>query len=107
MGEKSEEMTARIFLSRRSLLSRRSAAEEDGEGGCAMNTTLSGSGRIDDIQGHPQGEFRGPTKLVKITEDVRKYAAEQGISENVALDKGLKAKAKEFADKGAEIYAKK
>ena len=41
-----------------------------------MNTALSGSGRVDDIQGHPQGEIRGETKLVKITEDVRMYAAE-------------------------------
>jgi hypothetical protein len=30
-----------------------------------MNTALSGSGRVDDIKGHPQGEIRGPTKLVK------------------------------------------
>ena len=41
---------------------------------------------------------------MKITEDVRKFAAEQGISENEALEKGLKEKAKEFADKGAEVY---
>src|SRR5205807_4217040 len=47
----------------------------------SMNTTLSGSGRVDDIQSHPQGEFRGQTKLIKITEDVRKFAAEQKISE--------------------------
>ncbi len=40
-----------------------------------MNTRLSGSARVDDIQSHPQGEIRGLTKLVKITEDVRKYAA--------------------------------
>lgn len=46
-----------------------------------MNTALSGSGRVDDIQGHPQGEIRGETKLVKITEDVRKYAAQQGITD--------------------------
>jgi phosphomethylpyrimidine synthase len=43
---------------------------------------------------------------MKITEDVRKYAPEQGISENEALEVGLKEKAKEFADKGAEVYAK-
>ena len=42
----------------------------------------------------------------KITEDVRKYAAEQGISENEALAKGLKEKSAEFVEKGAEIYAK-
>jgi hypothetical protein len=42
----------------------------------SMNTTLSGSGRVDDIKSHPQGEIRGRTQLVKITEDVRKFAAE-------------------------------
>ena len=30
-----------------------------------MNTASSRSGRIDDSNGHPQGEIRGPTKLVK------------------------------------------
>jgi len=41
---------------------------------------------------------------MKITEDVRKYAAEQGIGENEALEKGLKEKAKEFAEAGSELY---
>ena len=43
---------------------------------------------------------------MKITEDVRKYAAEQGIGENAALERGLKEKSEEFAEKGAEVYAK-
>jgi phosphomethylpyrimidine synthase len=43
---------------------------------------------------------------MKITEDVRKYAAEQGIAEEEALKKGMEAKAKEFVKKGAEVYAK-
>ena len=43
---------------------------------------------------------------MKITEDVRKYAAEQGISQNEALEKGLEEKSAEFVDKGAELYAK-
>jgi len=30
----------------------------------------------------------------------------QGISEEAALEVGLKEKAKEFAEKGAEVYAK-
>jgi len=30
----------------------------------------------------------------------------QGISENEALDKGLKEKSAEFVQKGAEVYAK-
>ena len=76
-----------------------------------MNTTLSGSGRVDDIQGHPQGGFRGQTKLVKITEDVRKYAAEQGLSEEAAgeeaaVKQGLEEKAAEFVEKGSQVYAK-
>jgi phosphomethylpyrimidine synthase len=43
---------------------------------------------------------------MKITEDVRKYAAEQGISENETLEKGLKEKSVEFAKKGSEVFAK-
>jgi hypothetical protein len=31
-----------------------------------INTASSGSGRVDDIEGHLQGEIRGPTKLVKM-----------------------------------------
>jgi phosphomethylpyrimidine synthase len=43
---------------------------------------------------------------MKITEDVRKYAAEQGVSEQDALQRGLDEKAKEFVKKGAEVYTK-
>jgi phosphomethylpyrimidine synthase len=43
---------------------------------------------------------------MKITEDVRKYASEQAISEDEALKKGMEEKSKEFVDKGAEVYAK-
>jgi phosphomethylpyrimidine synthase len=43
---------------------------------------------------------------MKITEDVRKYAAEQKISEEQALQVGLEQKANEFVKKGAEVYAK-
>ncbi len=43
---------------------------------------------------------------MKITEDVRKYAAEQGVSEREALRKGMREKSREFAEKGSEIYAK-
>jgi phosphomethylpyrimidine synthase len=41
---------------------------------------------------------------MKITEDVRKYAAEQGLSDGEALEKGMEEKAREFVDKGAEVY---
>jgi len=43
---------------------------------------------------------------MKITEDVRKYAAEQAISEEEALEKGLAEKSREFVGKGAEVYQK-
>jgi phosphomethylpyrimidine synthase len=43
---------------------------------------------------------------MKITEDVRKYAAEHGLTEDQAVESGLDEKAREFLDKGAELYAK-
>ncbi|MGD8569585.1 MAG: phosphomethylpyrimidine synthase ThiC [Gammaproteobacteria bacterium] len=42
---------------------------------------------------------------MKITQDVRDFAAQQGIGDvEVALEKGLKEKADEFKQQGAEIY---
>ena len=41
---------------------------------------------------------------MKISEDVRQYAAEQGIAEEEALAKGMEEKSKEFAEAGAEVY---
>ena len=43
---------------------------------------------------------------MKITEDVRKYAAEQGIAAEEALKKGMEEKSREFTEKGSELYAK-
>ena len=43
---------------------------------------------------------------MKITEDVRKYAEEQKVSEQEALAKGMAEKSREFVEKGAELYAK-
>ena len=43
---------------------------------------------------------------MKITEDVRKYAAEQGVSDEEALKRGMEEKSREFVEKGAEVYAK-
>ena len=46
------------------------------------------------------------SRAVNITEDVRKYAAEQGIAVAEALKKGMEAKSREFVENGAEVYAK-
>jgi phosphomethylpyrimidine synthase len=43
---------------------------------------------------------------MKITEDVRQYAAQQGVTAEEALQKGMADKAREFVEKGAEVYAK-
>ena len=43
---------------------------------------------------------------MKITEDVRKYAAEQGVAEEEALKKGIEEKSREFTKKGSKLYAK-
>jgi phosphomethylpyrimidine synthase len=43
---------------------------------------------------------------MKITEDVREFPGEQKTSEEAALLIGLEQKAKEFADRGSEVYAK-
>jgi phosphomethylpyrimidine synthase len=41
---------------------------------------------------------------MKITEDVRQFAAEQGIAEEEALKKGMEEKSREFTKKGSQIY---
>jgi phosphomethylpyrimidine synthase len=43
---------------------------------------------------------------MKITQDVREYAAKQGLSDEDALKKGMETKAIEFVERGAEIYSK-
>jgi len=43
---------------------------------------------------------------MKITQDVRDYAAAQGVDEKAALNKGMEEKSIEFKKKGAEIYHK-
>jgi phosphomethylpyrimidine synthase len=43
---------------------------------------------------------------MKITQDVRDYAAKQGVDEQTALAKGMEEKAIEFVKKGAQIYSK-
>ncbi len=41
---------------------------------------------------------------MKITWDLREYAAEQGLDEREAQEKGMEAEAVEFMKKGAEIH---
>ncbi|MEK6736948.1 MAG: phosphomethylpyrimidine synthase ThiC, partial [Pseudomonadota bacterium] len=43
---------------------------------------------------------------MKITQDVREYAATQGVAEEEALTLGMAQKSAEFKEKGAEIYRK-
>jgi phosphomethylpyrimidine synthase len=43
---------------------------------------------------------------MKITQDVRDFAAKLGVSETEALKKGMEVKAVEFVKQGAEIYQK-
>ncbi|SMB21060.1 hydroxymethylpyrimidine moiety synthesis in thiamin biosynthesis [Sterolibacterium denitrificans] len=43
---------------------------------------------------------------MKITQDVRDYAAAEGLKEDEALARGMEAKAVEFVKKGAEVYQK-
>jgi phosphomethylpyrimidine synthase len=43
---------------------------------------------------------------MKITQDVREYAAREGINEADALAKGMEVKAVEFVKQGAEVYRK-
>jgi phosphomethylpyrimidine synthase len=43
---------------------------------------------------------------MKITEDVRKFAEQQKLSESEALQAGMEQKSREFAEAGSEIYSK-
>ena len=43
---------------------------------------------------------------MKISEDVRKYAAAQNLSDEEALKKGMEEKSAEFVKQGAEVYTK-
>ena len=43
---------------------------------------------------------------MKITQDVREFAAKEGLNETDALAKGMEVKAVEFVQQGAEVYRK-
>ena len=42
---------------------------------------------------------------MKITDDVRRYAEENGLNDEEALSVGMEAKAREFTESGAEVYS--
>lgn len=42
----------------------------------------------------------------RLRQDVREYAAMKGLEAATALEAGLKEKAEEFREKGAELYVK-
>jgi hypothetical protein len=62
-----------------------------------------GSGWVDDIQDHPRGRVG---RAWRTRQDVRKFAAEQKLSESEALKIGMEQKAREFAETGNELYSK-
>ena len=43
---------------------------------------------------------------MKISQDVRDFAAKEGISEQAALAKGMEVKSIEFVTKGSQLYSK-
>lgn len=47
----------------------------------------------------------GPTFCsMKISQDIRDYAAERGLDSGDAMEEGLARKAEEFRESGGEIY---
>lgn len=43
---------------------------------------------------------------MKVTQDVREYAATKGISEQQALNDGMEEMSREFVKQSAEVYQK-
>jgi phosphomethylpyrimidine synthase len=41
---------------------------------------------------------------MKITEDIRRFAAEQGLEGTEAIDVGMRQMAEQFRDGGSELY---
>jgi phosphomethylpyrimidine synthase len=42
---------------------------------------------------------------MKITEDVRKFAEENGLNDEAALEAGMQKKSAEFLEQGGEVYS--
>ena len=49
---------------------------------------------------------KGAFSSKKISQDVRDFAAKEGLSEQDALAKGMEVKSVEFVKQGAEVYHK-
>ena len=61
----------------------------------------------DECQGSPLLLHGGPKFCaMKITQDVREYAAEQGLEVDLVLSSGMEEKSQEFKDAGSKIYQK-
>ena len=43
---------------------------------------------------------------MKISQDVRDFAAKEGLEETAALNKGMEQKAEEFVRQGSQLYRK-
>jgi phosphomethylpyrimidine synthase len=43
---------------------------------------------------------------MRITEDVRRYAAERSFTDAEAIERGLKEKSREFVEQDADVYSK-
>ena len=56
-----------------------------------------------EIKNHEYRVGLTPASVAELV-GVRQYAAQQGISEEEALEKGMEEKSKEFAEAGAEVY---
>ena len=41
---------------------------------------------------------------MRISQDIRDYAAEHGVDTEVAIELGMKEKSAEFVETGAEVY---
>ena len=59
-------------------------------------------GHVDEEHGREKSHICS----MKISQDVRDYAAKKGISDTEALEKGMEEKSIEFVKKGAEVYQK-
>jgi phosphomethylpyrimidine synthase len=43
---------------------------------------------------------------MRITKNVRKYAAEHGLTNAEAIERGLEEKSRELVERGSDVYAK-